>query len=312
MPCILPQELIDHILDELHWQAEDDLRTCAFVCRAWRDSCYRHLFSDLLFDYSSDMLGSARGACHSFLELLHTSPDLARHVRHVEVCDDRPWFINAADIFLDAASRFAGLVSLDLSLCAVSWKDVAVTSNILTTVFALPTLIRISIDDIFDIPLNELFVLFRHSHVRELSLSNLEIVSSSGCSWGHERFPMNLEVLTLALNEDYHARAFSEWLSDPDSVVDLSITSKLSISVANSTEAIAAGTLLENPILQRAGTLELQALNCCESNYRRLTFSSSISFPSCPCGSTRHPSARSARLLSPHRTQHLRDLFVLH
>ncbi|KAF9029356.1 hypothetical protein BDZ89DRAFT_724739 [Hymenopellis radicata] len=60
----MPQELIDRILD--HVQGEDDLRTCAFVCRAWRTSSYRHLFSDLLFDSPTDTSGTADSPCHAF------------------------------------------------------------------------------------------------------------------------------------------------------------------------------------------------------------------------------------------------------
>ncbi|KAF8879182.1 hypothetical protein CPB85DRAFT_1342001 [Mucidula mucida] len=262
----LPQELIDRIIDQV--QGEDDLRACAFVCRAWRNSSYRHLFSDLLFDSPTDTSGTADSPCHVFLGLLHTSPDLARHVRHVEVCDesrssDRSgrWLLDSVDVFLETITRFKGLVSVEISFCAIRWEELRSISEALTVVFALPTLLRISINDIYDVPLDHLFALLRKSPVRELALSDLEIVEGTS---DHERYTLSLEVLTLALNYDYHARAFSEWISDPESVVDLSITQKLCITIANSTEAAAASELLMNPILQRIDTLEVQAMNCCK------------------------------------------------
>ncbi|KAH9926139.1 uncharacterized protein B0H18DRAFT_351863 [Fomitopsis serialis] len=42
MPCVLPAELTDHIID-FHWDEPPTLRSCALTCRTWRSASEYHL-----------------------------------------------------------------------------------------------------------------------------------------------------------------------------------------------------------------------------------------------------------------------------
>jgi hypothetical protein len=74
MPELLPVELINHVIDELHGD-ERSLRACSLVHRSWTDQSRRHLFHTIYVD---------DGAQHDqLLAVLNESPSIARHVQRV-------------------------------------------------------------------------------------------------------------------------------------------------------------------------------------------------------------------------------------
>ncbi|KAK0228015.1 hypothetical protein IW262DRAFT_573508 [Armillaria fumosa] len=261
----LPQEIIDQITDELQ-EDFSTLKACALVSRPWKESSQRHIFSDIFFEAPPEPLPLEMSPCHTFHRLLITSPHLGRHVRHLEICDEgrtsdstRRWLLASVKILMSVISLLTCLSSVDISFSGLWWEDVLSIKSVLVAIFQLESLRSIALED-FQVRLNELFSLFRSRSICDLSISAIEVLPDSFPPL--PRFSMPLHELTLSLQHMQHAQDFMEWLISPTSVVDLSVSKKLSLSVANSDEANAAQVLLENPILQKPDILEIQTLNC--------------------------------------------------
>ncbi|KAK0225191.1 hypothetical protein EDD85DRAFT_224211 [Armillaria nabsnona] len=261
----LPQEIIDQITDELQ-EDFSTLKACALVSRLWKESSQRHIFSDIFFEAPPEPLPLEMSPCHTFHRLLTTSPHLGRHVRHLEICDEgrtsdstRRWLLASVEILMSVISLLTCLSSVDISFSGLWWEDVLSIKSILVAIFQLESLRSVALED-FQVRLNELFSLLRSRSICDLSISAIEVLPDLFPP--SPRFTMPLHELSLSLQHMQHAQDFMEWLVSPTSVVDLSVSKKLSLSVANSDEANAAQVLLENPILQNPDILEIQTLNC--------------------------------------------------
>ncbi|KAK0210273.1 hypothetical protein DFS33DRAFT_275159 [Desarmillaria ectypa] len=272
MSSPLPQEIVDRITDELQ---EDftTLRTCTLVSRSWKESSQRHIFSDIFFETPPEPLPLEMSPCHTFHRLLITSPHLGRHVRHLEICDEgrtsdstRRWLLASVGTLMSVISLLTCLSSIDISFSGLWWEDVLSLKSILVAVFQLESLRSVALED-FQVRLNELFGLLRSRSICDLSISAIEVLPD--LSPPSPRFSMPLHELSLSLQHIQHAQDFMEWLMSPTSVVDLSVSKKLSLSVVNSAEANAAQVLLESPILQNPDILEIQTLNCSVHMHRR-------------------------------------------
>ncbi|KAG7452995.1 uncharacterized protein BT62DRAFT_925537 [Guyanagaster necrorhizus] len=272
MSSPLPQEIVDQITDELQ---EDftTLKACALVSRSWKDSSQRHIFSDIFFETPPEPLPLEMSPCHIFHRLLTTSPHLGRHVRHLEICDEgrtsdstRRWILASVETLMSVISLLKCLSSVDISFSGLWWEDVLSLKNVLVAIFQLESLRSVALED-FQVRLNELFSLLQSRSIRDLSISAIEVLPD--LSPPLQRSVMPLHELSLSLQHMQHAQDFMEWLISPTSVVNLSVSKKLSLFVANSDEAKAAQVLLESPILRSPDILEIQTLNCSVHMHRR-------------------------------------------
>ncbi|KAJ6572308.1 hypothetical protein B0H19DRAFT_1065267 [Mycena capillaripes] len=100
----IPIELHERILDCLHGDIPT-LKTCSFVCRAWKPSTRIHLFRrfNASYDASTDQEGSAFIYCRKYVEqALH----LAEYIREIEIhvlLDDDMSETRALCVILDRA-----------------------------------------------------------------------------------------------------------------------------------------------------------------------------------------------------------------
>lgn len=106
VPCRIPQEIIDEILDRLAADeaATPSLRSCSLVSKSWVQSCRRHLFRDLSF--------ASENVERWFKTFLVPEESPVHHVRHLRIVggggkcvpdaffEYTPWFANAETISL--------------------------------------------------------------------------------------------------------------------------------------------------------------------------------------------------------------------
>ncbi|PBK93431.1 hypothetical protein ARMGADRAFT_928952, partial [Armillaria gallica] len=76
---MLPQELIDQIIDYLHDDTQT-LRACSTVCRTWTQSSQRHIFCHISIDLqpSSDIVPT-------FCQSLVSAPHVAQCLQHLSI-----------------------------------------------------------------------------------------------------------------------------------------------------------------------------------------------------------------------------------
>lgn len=85
----LPNELLDWIFENtLPWRRVDDplperenWKTCALVCRRWREVIVRHLFDSVRID------PKAPGDVFDFYDFILSSPSVAQHVEYLSILD---------------------------------------------------------------------------------------------------------------------------------------------------------------------------------------------------------------------------------
>ena len=112
MPCKLPPEITDVIIDHLH-DDKHSLRACNQICRQWRPACQYHLFSRIKIVPKNFGL---------LLQILHfRATGVATAVQYVDIGTDNPSLRDLVICSLPILFRFPNLRSLRLKCIGSLW-----------------------------------------------------------------------------------------------------------------------------------------------------------------------------------------------
>lgn len=143
MVNLFPNELIEHILDDLYFD-KSTLLNCALVERAWSCSSQRRIFREIFLTTRGD---------HSNIGQLNasfnTSPHLASYVQSLGLLTLRSIPETLDTLLVAIIQRVSGVKRL--SLCDVDWTGLSpLLRESLTDMFRAPSLIHLSLP-VFDI-----------------------------------------------------------------------------------------------------------------------------------------------------------------
>ena len=275
---LLPQELVDHIIDHLH----DDplaLSNCARVCRGWLPTSRLHFFAKIRLKATSAHNGPAvpQQRCKQLYAVLTQSPEIIYNIRELEICegsphhhhDHHPEFSSTTWITTERTltalfKMLTHLQRLDFSATSILyWKLLPPTfQSALWTLLSLPTLTYIRLHSWVFPDLSSLAsILARCPNLKAFALSSTTIFNE-GSPQLHQSSPekgrgveevvvrpprTRLEVLTL----DYVTFGYLDyWLLNPHSLID--ITSLRELRVSHFQDA----TAIEKLLLTVNGSLE--------------------------------------------------------
>jgi hypothetical protein len=85
---ILPQELIDNIIDQLH-DNRPTLKSCALVCKSWLPCSRFHIFCHVsLQPPQNNIFGFAKITnCQRLYRIIETSPQIVPYIRDLTICE---------------------------------------------------------------------------------------------------------------------------------------------------------------------------------------------------------------------------------
>ena len=122
---ILPQELIDMIIDYLH-RDKITLAACGLVCRGWLCASRHHLFSKIMLSAHKE------SRIWSLLDLLGgMSNTIAMSVQHLVLCDFFPWFEPAlTQELIDITSQLRAVKLLSFDSRVRPWYLERISRNL--------------------------------------------------------------------------------------------------------------------------------------------------------------------------------------
>ncbi|KAG6835078.1 hypothetical protein H0H93_005039 [Arthromyces matolae] len=102
---ILPQELVDQIIGQLH-DDSPDLKSCALVSKAWLAPSRSHIFYRISLQPPPPTRFFAawrrKSALRSLLDIINVTPEIALYIRDVEIVEgvgDREWVVKDPSLF---------------------------------------------------------------------------------------------------------------------------------------------------------------------------------------------------------------------
>ncbi|KAK0202151.1 hypothetical protein DFS33DRAFT_1386445 [Desarmillaria ectypa] len=208
---VLPQELIDAIIDENHID-KATLRTCSLVSRSWTYPSQRRIFSHISFNHQSchyhPLQGRRRRDIERFNSFISVHPHLATLVKSIEVSP-----LLDAYLLGTTLEKLFNLESIYLHLCGYSWDELSLSMrDTLITAFRSLRLTQLEIrDGLFLHYADFLALLGTCRYLKHLSLSAISCEDSVCCEnlEGSARFPSGLELelrsLALSLCEPHSA-----------------------------------------------------------------------------------------------------------
>ncbi|RDB30452.1 hypothetical protein Hypma_007103 [Hypsizygus marmoreus] len=164
---VLPQEILENIIDELHTDQET-LKICAIVSRSLSQRSRRHLFFNVRIVDAT--------LSHRIHDVLISNTFLSECIHELEISNDYGWIVN--DFYLPVT---LGLVTSPQTLTIntvnyLPWTTIPqLTRDAFLHILRLPSLINISISRVLDIPLN-LFT--PKKHLKSLRLHFVSFVDT--------------------------------------------------------------------------------------------------------------------------------------
>ncbi|KAG6828892.1 hypothetical protein H0H92_006398 [Tricholoma furcatifolium] len=260
----LPQELVDHIIDQLH----DDfttLSTCSIVCHAWRPTSLFHIFSTLALKVTPNVAPS--DLCRRLYHLLSSSPSICSYVRELDVLEGSQLGTQVAPHVALAGSQSTIWVTTDRTLphifrklthlrrldfgaqsATIQWSRMPPSAhNAIRQMFSLSSLTNIRLafwnfTSFWDLS----SLLSCSTALRCLTLSNITFGHQPGSdvpgsplvlsdlqeevALGSAPRQCRIESLTV---EHVHSAEFGDWLLGPESAIDLSSLRELRIALFN-------------------------------------------------------------------------------
>ncbi|KAK0209281.1 hypothetical protein DFS33DRAFT_523381 [Desarmillaria ectypa] len=173
---LLPQELVDQIIDYLHDDIQS-LRACSTVCRTWTRSSQRHIFRQISID-----LQPFSGILPMFCQSLTSTPHVAECLQHLSISEETSLGrANYPDTLYSIHSLTAlfpalvNLTTLSIDFNFSPWEPSHDMENMLRTAVCAPNLIEISLSSISDLlhP-RTVLSLFEGSSVKKLYIRDWE------------------------------------------------------------------------------------------------------------------------------------------
>jgi len=242
-----PQELIDHILNELH-EDISALQSCLLVSRAFVPTSRRHLFSRIRLTPPKNQNSRMPNRCREFYKLVMTSPHIASYVKHLEIIDGQRWErwhnVHSARTQVQGYPWMATSRTLPLLLpllenltsvtmgCpggVVNWRTVTrVVKNSLRAAFALPGITHLGLYNIEAYSdLAEVMSFFsKSSNLKNLSIFNL--LASPYVILDPPDVRPRLDSLALSTNGN-DPQPMVSCIYSPQSVLDISHVKNLRV-----------------------------------------------------------------------------------
>ncbi|KAK0479524.1 hypothetical protein IW261DRAFT_1564173 [Armillaria novae-zelandiae] len=270
---VLPQELIDVILDYLY-NDDPSLRACALVSSSWSGRSQQHLFARItLAGRPWPDKPKSRTAAELFLHLIERAPHIPRVVRHLQIIEgdifecDR-WLGRSIPVLDRILPALTKLRTLHIDFSGVLWSDIPGIHTSFLSASKLPDLHKVTMTSFPGVPSwDTLFTWFEGSKVSEVSLVNVTTCTHTyGSVPGSVRIPFETLSLSLESNELWR---LSLSLANPSCVLQLSGLRKLRINILYSREMKVVSKLLEKlriPSLQ-AIEIQLEALHSADANH---------------------------------------------
>ncbi|KAG7445932.1 uncharacterized protein BT62DRAFT_920013 [Guyanagaster necrorhizus] len=174
--CVLPQELVDHIIDSIG-DDQETLQACAVVRQSWTSASQRSLFRHVRL--------TNRNLLVLFQQVISSSLRLANFTKHLEVVDtatrrSQQWIISSSNQLSVLLPLLSNLNSIIFDFNTMPWREVARMEDVLRQAFRMPNLVHATLDGI-----RETFTsvwaltLFEGSLVKAISLRNIYVSRES-------------------------------------------------------------------------------------------------------------------------------------
>ncbi|KAK0435086.1 uncharacterized protein EV420DRAFT_348801 [Desarmillaria tabescens] len=262
---VLPQELIDAVIDENHTDKET-LRTCSLVSRSWTYPSQRRIFSHISFNrgpyHYCSLHGRRRRDIERFNSFISIHPCLATLVKSIEISP-----LLDAHLLGTMFQKLINLESISLHLCGYSWDELSLSMrDTLITAFRSLRLTRFEIrDGLFLHYADFLALLDTCQYLKHLSLSAIscEDLVSCGNLEGLTRLPNGLKLklhsLALSLCEPH-----SSLVQLLQSSINISSLQQLSVLTDGSGDLVKRTKVTRDILRQLNGSaLEHLVLNAC-------------------------------------------------
>ncbi|KAG6840376.1 hypothetical protein C0991_007113 [Blastosporella zonata] len=238
---VLPQELVDHIVDHLQGDFAA-LKCCALVCRAWLSPSRSHIFRRISLQPpqpTRSFFGwGRRPAIRSLLLAIQTAPEIASYIQDVEVVNGE-WNTNENTLvqLLFSMTNVRRLEFRRSTATRMAWRDLSsdLKSSILH-ILASPSLYELDMGMMsFDSTGELRQILGGSRNLRVLSLDHLHI----GCSSDHQldaevdlQHTSHAPLDTLVLGTRISPLVAASLL-DPHSILDITSLRNLSMSISD-------------------------------------------------------------------------------
>jgi hypothetical protein len=241
MSKILPQELIDSVIDHCH-DDHSTLKTCALVCKTWLPSSRSHIFHAITLQPPEKPARSffVRRITDSqrLFRILQTSPKIALYIRELSICEGmvgREWIAQERTLPV-ILSMLKNVQRLQLERSAsmqISWIELPEDlHDAFAGILASPTLLELSLVGlVFNRPVDLHLMLQSCQNLRVLQAKHLLIRdgSSLAVGLGENRQCAPLDVLEVGPRT---STALIDCLLHPESSIDVTTIRKLSIAIS--------------------------------------------------------------------------------
>ncbi|RDB16184.1 hypothetical protein Hypma_003322 [Hypsizygus marmoreus] len=159
--CVMPQELLDKIVDELHGD-DATLKTCALASRSLLQCSQSHIFSIICLSNSA--------LCTRLHNALVANPHISQYIQELEVIDIDPWLTDDRNlpIILNAISALQCL-AFGTERGYYPWGDIPEdTKDALMSLFHLQSLTKVSLFGVCRLSMDFLAV---PNHLRSLDIT---------------------------------------------------------------------------------------------------------------------------------------------
>lgn len=243
MSTILPQELIDSVIDHCH-DSRPTLKTCAVICKAWLSPSRSHLFHTITLHPPPKPKRKAVVKritdAQRLFRMLQFSPQIVPYIRDLSICEGmagREWIAQEKTLPV-LLSTFKNIQSFKFEREAsmqISWMDLPTdVQDALAGILASPTLLELSLVGlVFDSPVDLHWMLKACKTLRVLQVNHLLLRDGSselllpGIRERQQRAP--LDILEVGPRT---STALIDSLLHPESTINVSSVRKLSMAVS--------------------------------------------------------------------------------
>lgn len=177
MPYVLPQEIIDQVIDQVHNNSPRTLKACSLICRSWTNRSQTHLH------HTISIRDSPSGASLAPITLdRYSTPHVADMVRHVDVSLRYPIPQNEY-IFLGIWEVISRLRNVRvLSFAGIDWEYAQLDKDQFKDIFRGVTSLELR-SCRCELPENFFSFISNFPNLTELSLSDTQWKGEGPFNW---------------------------------------------------------------------------------------------------------------------------------